>query len=220
MAEIKIEKKKPVWPWIILVLIILAGVYFFWYYNDTMNGTDDEEMLQDTLQERNEGMIDNSATDSTTLYSGSYGKIAKEKTIADYLTYIENPKMSTDSEYIAGALMKLINATEDEAEQLNVDVTADLEQAREDAFDINSDPEPSVNAGKLKQSATEIASALVNIQRHSFPKLYEASVSLKEAVNKIDAKIPVTQQNENVRSFFDNAGKLLQKMNETESNQL
>ncbi len=218
MAEIKIEKKKPVWPWIILVLIILAGVYFFWYYNDTMNGTDDEEMLQDTLQERNEGMIDNSATDSTTLYSGSYGTVKKEKTIADYLTYIENDKMSTDSEYVAGALMKLINATEAEAEQLNVDVTADLEQAREDAFDINSNPEPSANLGKFKKSATEISSALISIQRHSFPKLYEASVSLKDAVNKNDAKTPSSQQTENVKSFFDKAGTLLQKMNETELN--
>jgi len=28
MAEIKIEKKKPVWPWIVAVLLIAAVVYF------------------------------------------------------------------------------------------------------------------------------------------------------------------------------------------------
>ncbi|MCP2029715.1 hypothetical protein L1276_004909 [Flavobacterium sp. HSC-32F16] len=28
MAEIKIEKKKPVWPWIAVVLLIAALVYF------------------------------------------------------------------------------------------------------------------------------------------------------------------------------------------------
>jgi hypothetical protein len=28
MAEIKIEKKKPVWPWIIAVLIIGALIYY------------------------------------------------------------------------------------------------------------------------------------------------------------------------------------------------
>ena len=27
MAEIKIEKKKPMWLWIVLVLLILAGIY-------------------------------------------------------------------------------------------------------------------------------------------------------------------------------------------------
>ena len=28
MAEIKIEKKKPLWPWIVAVLIIAALVYY------------------------------------------------------------------------------------------------------------------------------------------------------------------------------------------------
>lgn len=28
MAEIKIEKKKPVWPWIIAVLVIAAIIYY------------------------------------------------------------------------------------------------------------------------------------------------------------------------------------------------
>lgn len=28
MAEIKIEKKKPVWPWIVVALIIAALLYF------------------------------------------------------------------------------------------------------------------------------------------------------------------------------------------------
>jgi len=29
MAEIKIEKKRPVWPWIVAALIIAVLVYFF-----------------------------------------------------------------------------------------------------------------------------------------------------------------------------------------------
>ena len=29
MAEIKIEKKKPVWPWIVAALLIAGLVYFF-----------------------------------------------------------------------------------------------------------------------------------------------------------------------------------------------
>ncbi len=34
MAEIKIEKKKPIWPWILVILLILAAIYFFWYSSD------------------------------------------------------------------------------------------------------------------------------------------------------------------------------------------
>ncbi|WP_165830106.1 hypothetical protein [Flavobacterium hydrophilum] len=28
MAEIKIEKKKPLWPWVIVVLLLAAIIYF------------------------------------------------------------------------------------------------------------------------------------------------------------------------------------------------
>ncbi|WP_165571365.1 hypothetical protein [Flavobacterium reichenbachii] len=34
MAEIKIEKKKPIWPWIVAVLLIAALVYFVFFRNN------------------------------------------------------------------------------------------------------------------------------------------------------------------------------------------
>lgn len=36
MAEIKIEKKKPIWPWILLFLGVLALIYFL-VIKDTEN---------------------------------------------------------------------------------------------------------------------------------------------------------------------------------------
>lgn len=41
MAEIKIEKKKAVWPWIIAILLIAAVIYFIYFReNTTANQTD------------------------------------------------------------------------------------------------------------------------------------------------------------------------------------
>lgn len=38
MAEIKIEKKKPVWPWIVALLLIGAIIYYvFLRDNETQN---------------------------------------------------------------------------------------------------------------------------------------------------------------------------------------
>ena len=54
MAEIKIEKKQPIWPWILLVLLIIVGVYVYWSYNDGMNDRDQNEMVNDSIQEINE----------------------------------------------------------------------------------------------------------------------------------------------------------------------
>lgn len=30
MTEIKIRKKRPVWPWVVLVVIIIAIAYYLW----------------------------------------------------------------------------------------------------------------------------------------------------------------------------------------------
>lgn len=63
MAEIKIEKKSsPIWPWILLIILIVAGV--IWYFSDNADGmrrtdqTDQEEQYQDTSSYQND-MYDN-----------------------------------------------------------------------------------------------------------------------------------------------------------------
>ena len=48
MAEIKVEKKKPVWPWIIAALIILAIILYF-VLND--NEAEDDLLEEDTIEE-------------------------------------------------------------------------------------------------------------------------------------------------------------------------
>lgn len=57
MAEIKIRKKKPVWPWILLV-IILAIVAFLYFYgsvdeNDEIDETDDITWIHPHSNEEN-----------------------------------------------------------------------------------------------------------------------------------------------------------------------
>lgn len=49
MAEIKVEKKKPVWPWILAALIILAIILYF-VLNDN-EGQDDMDMEDDHMEE-------------------------------------------------------------------------------------------------------------------------------------------------------------------------
>lgn len=40
MTEIKIRKKRPVWPWVVLVLAIIAIAYYLWA-NDGAGTSDD-----------------------------------------------------------------------------------------------------------------------------------------------------------------------------------
>ncbi len=47
MAEIRVEKKKPVWPWLLLIVII-AVVAFLYFYGST---EDTDDMDDETIEE-------------------------------------------------------------------------------------------------------------------------------------------------------------------------
>lgn len=52
MAEIKIEKKKPIWPWIVAVLLISAFVYYFFL-------RDNETQSENSVEIENTTSTDN-----------------------------------------------------------------------------------------------------------------------------------------------------------------
>lgn len=47
MADIRVEKKKPVWPWLFLI-IILAVVIFLYFYGSTDS---EEDEMEDEIEE-------------------------------------------------------------------------------------------------------------------------------------------------------------------------
>ncbi len=68
MAEIKIEKKKPVWPWILVILLIIIGVYLYWSYNENVADRNNEEteIITDTIRDTDENIYE-SPVDTATL---------------------------------------------------------------------------------------------------------------------------------------------------------
>ncbi|QQX78264.1 MULTISPECIES: hypothetical protein [Aequorivita] len=219
MAEIKIEKKKPIWPWILAALVILAAIYFIWSSNDDDYETDDEVLGNDTISQIDQNTYDTTANDSTTLYTGTYGTMVKEKALSNYFTYIDNEKMGLDHEYTNGALIHLITATEAEANNLNVDINANLEEARTHAFEITKDPMSLKHADKIRAAGLEIVTALKTIQEKEFPNLSAELGELKVAAEDINPATPTLEQKEDAKAFFEKAGRVLQKMNESENNQ-
>jgi hypothetical protein len=56
MAEIKIEKKKPVWPWIVALLIIAALIYFVFFRDNevkTETGVETENSTGENTSPQN-----------------------------------------------------------------------------------------------------------------------------------------------------------------------
>ncbi|MDA6071506.1 hypothetical protein NJT12_17940 [Flavobacterium sp. AC] len=52
MAEIKIEKKKPVWPWIVAVLLIAALIYYI-FLKDNVTQSDNSVEIENTTSTDN-----------------------------------------------------------------------------------------------------------------------------------------------------------------------
>lgn len=220
MAEIKIEKKKPIWPWILIILIILAAIYFFWYYNDNNYNTDKNLMEKDSITQLDESDThDNEVIDSTTLYTGSYGTIRNEQAIADYLNFIDLNKdisRETNNEYYRSAFFKLITATKREAEIKNVDVTEDIAAAMKNAELLTNDPTVTQKTDIIRKVAENVSKALKTIQQQKFIDFSGEGNSVETASNNINASGKIEDERKNVDMFFDKSAILLQKMYQKE----
>ncbi len=219
MAEIKIEKKKPVWPWIIIILIILAAIYFFWYYNDRGFEANDDLLQNDTISQMEEtGGSNNQDTDSSILYTGSYGTVKDEHDLSDYLKFVDRiDNKTSDENYYRTAFFKLITATKREAEIKKVDVDANIASAMKHAEMLTNDPAITTKSDEASAAAEQVSQALVSIQQQAFSGLSEEANAVKTAAQGIDRSGEMKEQSGNLDVFFDKSAVLLHKMYEDES---
>ncbi|TXE10773.1 hypothetical protein ES711_02375 [Gelidibacter salicanalis] len=201
MAEIKIKKKQPIWPWILLIVAILALLYFLFLRNDDDDTIDDAAIEMTTSHEVDTG------DDSVTLSA------AAESEMASYISYInDDAKMGIDHVYTNNALNKLIDATQALAKTLDVDVNVDLTTAKENTASITEDPYEVDHADKIQNAGTLIVKALKTIQSQKFPDLNENSNDLENALIAIKPSTKTLEQKDAVKNFFEQAGELLTKM--------
>ncbi|MDN3491660.1 hypothetical protein [Winogradskyella bathintestinalis] len=212
MAEIKIEKKKPIWPWILLAIVILALLYFLFVGGndddgEIDDGPDDVEMITDDTV--NDNSIDNdSIKDDEFMISDS-----ANSNVSTYRTYIDNnDKMGIDHEYTNRALTKLIAATKAVADSLQVDVSADLSTARTNAESVTEDPYKVDHADKIRNSGEIIVNALKTIQTAKFPDLDNDWSQLQNSIMAIKPDTKTLEQKTAVKNFFANAEELLTNM--------
>lgn len=218
MAEIKIEKKKPVWPWILGIILLLAIIFFIWNYTDSDLTEDTLLVDNDSIVSMDENRVYNDrGSDSTTLYTGSYGTVTREHALADYFKYVDNnDRTLTNEGYYRTAFFKLITATKREAEMHNVNVTGEIETAMKDAETLTNDPGITKTPEKIRSTAEAVSRALKSIQREKFDALGNEADAVAAAANNIETKSESSQQQQNIDAFFDKAATLLQRMNENE----
>lgn len=196
MAEIEIEKKKPIWPWIIGLLILAALLYFF-VFADKDNDDDVRERPVTTEQVTTRDTIDERA------------QIVNVSEVDEYKSYIQDPQMGVDHEYTHGALQKLIGATRAMARKTNVDIDADLSEASKKADEITKDPTATNHSKKIKSAAETITKALKTIQTEKTPNLDSEYKQVESTLALIDSDVKTLDQKKEIKAFFDSAGNLL-----------
>ena len=191
MAEIKIEQKKTVWPWLLIGLVIVALLLYFLVFRDNDKNTEvvtEAEYITNTN--------DNGA-------------------VAAYVNFVENNKgkMSLDHEYTNEALLKLIEATKAKANEVGYEVQADIEKAKEYAEMITKDPFETSHADNIKKADGILTNVLQNIQKAKYPTLAPEVEALKSASESIKPGVLTLDQKDAVKNYFTQAADLLQKMN-------
>ncbi|MCY2688126.1 hypothetical protein [Salinimicrobium sp. TH3] len=208
MAEIKIEKKKPIWPWIILVLVILAILYFLVFADDDddLDEVETEQVEETTWEEEDAETTNWEDQTDTTDWDTSEG-------VEGYLAYIsDQEKMGIDHQYTNNALIELINAVQAKADDMNYDISADMETVRQEAQAIKSDPMSLTHANTIKSAGTKLANVMEKMQKEEFPNLSSDVTEVKTAAQNIEGSTPTLDQKDQVKKFFDEAGDLLKKM--------
>jgi len=213
MAEIKIEKKKPVWPWILLVLIILAAIaYFLYENNEQVNDVSDDADMEE-VDDMNSSTFNNDETyNDTANYTDSrdvmmlYSDSIKDST-----------RIGTDSTYTKTALYNLAKVVTSKAENLGMENSKAMEDLQNftlqmDGIVNSTIPKASGISKSLKTVSTDIVSVLEGIQTKKYPALQTEVTDLKQTCNKLTVT-SIDKQKMALQNFFRKANDVLSKMN-------
>lgn len=208
MAEIKIEKKKPVWPWILLGLIILAVILYFVVSDNETDDAMEEETTEEVITSEPEE--DYEETDT---YTWEEDNLTGEESVSKYITHIgDKEKMGIDHEYSSEALVLLINALENRAEEADINIDIEIQELKNDVRDIKEDPYSLTHANTINNTGTKIVSLMEKLQKEKFPNLSQDVEEVRTALQNIESSIPTLEQKDAVNSFYKEAGDVIQNM--------
>jgi len=191
MTEIKIEKKTPIWPWILLLLVLLFVAWYFFVRNDKAVPVEIE--------------------DNTTLIDVQENNNA----VAVYVSFInsDSATMGIDHVFTSEVFAKLIAAVEAMASESGYDVKADIANAKQLANEIKIDPIVTDHGDKIRSAADVLGNSLQNMQQAKYPGLSAEAADVKSAALAINPETLTLDQQDAVKSFFRKAADLLIKMN-------
>lgn len=200
MAEIKIqERKRPVWPWIVAIIIIGLIVWFL-LPMVTMDNRHDNETNRDTVAAgSNQQEIRETGTRNEI---NNFCAFVQQNDTANYI----------EAGYVREGLNHLNSAIKAIISDRNISDSSIVAQSDSlDKFtnDIKNEAKQSDNVRTAFVSAANI---LQKIQRKEEPDLSTKTDDLLKNANALNGKETITEQSSKVKQFFNNAREILQSI--------
>lgn len=192
MTEIKIEKKRPMWPWLSAVFGLTALIIYFMFYND------------------------NSAVTTVVTKTADLVTVKEQNaTVIEFVSYIDDDSMhmSLDHTFTHNALVKLADAIKAMAAQVGFEITVNLDRIKEYAETITKKPLVNTHADSIRKATDLASTALQNLQQAKYPELASEATNLLNASAAINPDVLTLDQKKTVKTFFRIAADLLKKMN-------
>ena len=203
MAEIKIERKIPIIPWLLGLLLLLAigaGVYFAFYYGNNA----EEEAVANEVTPNEILPVETEVIQTNTLPAA----------VNDFITFANEENQYADGEmeihhqYTSDAIRKMADALvaiadkKGMAQQMNIqDLRTKL---RADADEIQKNWKSTDHADHIKQAFLKVSGA-VN-------QLSDANENLKKEANDIDVNKLTLDQKADVKDFIRKTANVMEQL--------
>ncbi|CDF78627.1 hypothetical protein BN863_9150 [Formosa agariphila KMM 3901] len=216
MAEIKIEKKKPIWPWILGLLVVLGIILFLFYAtnnnDDYMDDTNtNQPVMTDTITDNSNATYNNApSSNTTTEYKPSSTYLVNvQKSLNDSM------KLGTDSIYTAKAFYNLANASASKAVEMNLYSSPALSSLESDLNQFKSAQMGQEDFSKidLKTLSSEITAVISEIQNKNAPNLDKEVSNLKTLSNELNSSTDWTKQQKNIQDYLNTSYEILTTIN-------
>ncbi len=192
MTVSKIENKKPFWPWV-MGIGILALLFYYIGFKDQKE-TAPENLVTENLISVNENNV----------------------SVAAFVRFMEEDtmKMELDPTFANEAFLKLIDATNAMADEINFDASSNMERV---VKYVNRTFASSAGTSQSSdfRHATDILTTTIfkGMQQEKYPGLSNELAELENASASINPDELTIDQKDVIKTFFQKTANLLQEMN-------
>jgi hypothetical protein len=216
MAELNVEKKKksPI-GWIILGVVIVGLI--IWIAASDNDGRDrTAQTTQDRQQTTTRGQQQSQAV-------APYGtddddRQASDPRIQEYLNFVDNTDNSDMNAVnareginrLSDALIAVASANNDQQGAFQ----GELEQLKQEASRLQDGNRATEHSSVINSAFSSAANIIQNMQHKFYPDLEDDASDLMDSAQDVDPQEQLSDQQSEVKSFFDDAADVIKKMDE------